>query len=200
MSNFLVSLLAVAHGVLVAAAAWAAPWRQVIGVSSRLHLLLGSTALLALLWEFGRGAWSLLGLTTVTLLFGAPLAIVAGSMAHCAQWLGREFDLATVLASAWIEVAIPVTVSWLMLSAVTRWGPNNLFAYTLGAGFLGGALSRAAELGVFVGLSGYDLALEAIVLLAFAEGFVNGMLVTAFAVYKPHWMRTLDERRYIDGA
>lgn len=198
MNAYLMVLLATLQGVLALAAIGVAPWRELLRVPVRVHLLLGSTVVLAALLGFAGAGWSILGLSTATLLLGAPLALLAGTAAQLAVALSAGVGPAAALAAAWVEVSIPVTVTVLALRAVTRWGPDHLFAYVLGVGFFGAILARVAALIGFVALSGRPLPIELVALLAFAEGFINGMLVTVLAVHKPHWMRTLDERRYID--
>ncbi|GAA5218011.1 hypothetical protein GCM10025776_25130 [Corallincola platygyrae] len=35
-------------------------------------------------------------------------------------------------------------------------------------------------------------------LLMFPEGLLNGMAITLLAVYKPHWLKTYDDRIYLN--
>jgi uncharacterized membrane protein len=38
-----------------------------------------------------------------------------------------------------------------------------------------------------------------IFLVMFSEGFINGMCVSALAVFYPDWVKTFDDRFYLDG-
>ena len=79
----------------------------------------------------------------------------------------------------------------------------------LGGGFIGGIVVRLGltlllyTMAVAAGdnsllATSSDKYLPWLLLLAFPEGFINGMVVSAMAVFFPHWLRSLDEYRYID--
>ena len=81
MNSYLSGVLAVMHCVLLLAAASAAPWRALLAVPVRLHLLFASVLALTLTWALTGSEWSVLGLASVTLLLGAPLALIVGTAA-----------------------------------------------------------------------------------------------------------------------
>ena len=98
----------------------------------------------------------------------------------------------------------PVSV----LRATQRHLPPNFFVYAFAAGFLAPALGLGAA-----GLAGASaLALTGVadagvvfgdyvpilLYLAFAEGTLTGMLVTLLVVYRPQWVATFDDARYLD--
>ena len=87
--------------------------------------------------------------------------------------------------------------------------PPNFFVYVFVAAFFGAGLSlgvagiagavaltlgggRAAEL-VFGEYVPY------LIYLAFGEATVSGMVLTLAVVYRPHWVATFDDARYITG-
>ncbi len=37
-----------------------------------------------------------------------------------------------------------------------------------------------------------------LLLMMFSEGFINGLCISAMAVFFPHWLKTFDERFYLD--
>lgn len=188
-----------------------APWGALLAVPSRLHLMFG--ALLGCI-----GLWSLniriadtvtihlLGMTTVTLLLGWCFALICGSLALLAQLLVTQEPLAALPAAWLLTVAAPTTLSAWLVWRLSALRVQNLFIYTLGAGFGGGMLS---VLGVallalpvlwLIGLD--DAAAQAlagwpaIALVLFPEGFINGMLVTAACVFFPGAVKTFDEGFY----
>ena len=188
-----------------------APWGALFAVPARLHLLFGTLLGCVALWSLNiRIADSLtihlLGMTTVTLLLGWCFGVICGSLALLVQLLVMAEPLAA-LPPAWLlSVAVPATLSsWLVrrLSAVRV---QNLFIYTLGAGFGGGMLSALAVALVSLpllwiigleelaaqGLRGWPV----ISLVLFPEGFINGMMVTAACVFFPGAVKTFDESFY----
>jgi uncharacterized membrane protein len=199
--------------IQLAALAWAlrvAPWRQLLQVPSRFHLVFGSVLFLLLLGlmqirVLPQARVHLLGLTVVTLLLGAPLALLAGSAALLLQTLLQQMAPAAALFNGVLNVTAPVLTTAAVLHLAVRFGPRNLYVYLLGAGFLGGALSMLiafAGAAALLWLAGADRALQQwspalAPLLAFPEGFLNGALVTMLAVYVPSWLKTFDDSHFL---
>ncbi len=199
---------------MVAAAAYT-PWRPLRRSPGRVHLVAGGAVACLLLWLLNIRmvdglVLHLLGVTTLTLVVGWSLALLAGTAA-----LGA-FVLAADLAAggfpvAWVfTVAMPATVSWLFARALYRPRLRNPFFYILGAGFCGGALvvlvDAVAALVLFsaLGLDRWvDVALGVwplIFLVMFSEGFINGMCIAALAIFYPDAVKTFDDRFYLDDA
>jgi uncharacterized membrane protein len=197
---------------IVAVSVWRAPWREVLSVPRRQHLLFGALIVLTLLWQVsGRIApqvhLHLLGITSVTLMLGVPLTILVGTAACLVDALIVHRDWMLIGANALFNATVPALVSAAVLHAILRYGPRNLFAYMLGAGFGGGALSMLAVMLVMLvifALTGQtrafaDWASPLLLLAMFPEGFVNGAVVSSLAVYKPHWLRSYDDHYFLDG-
>lgn len=193
-------------------ALWRAPWQLVLHTPTRSHLLFGAAVALMLLWRSSgpvapQVELHLLGMTTVTLLLGLPLALIVGTASSVALAVVGWLPWSTALAHALINTALPAFVTSAVLHLVVRYGPRNLFMYMLGVGFLGGGLSMLATLLATMGLlaaAGHaDIMQEwysVVVLLAmFPEGFLNGAIVTSLAVYRPDWLKTFDDHHYLDG-
>jgi len=78
----------------------------------------------------------------------------------------------------------------------------------LDAGFLGGALGLSGGLATRALLlasqelvtwsQAMEQGIELLPLLAFPEGLMNGMAVTLMAVYRPQWLATFDERKFLN--
>jgi uncharacterized membrane protein len=205
---------AVLMAVVVGAAAATAPWRALRAAPARQHLLFGGMIALLLLWlltiRVSEGVWiHLLGITTLTMIVGWRFTVLGASFVLVAHLLllGIPVSAAPV---AWVfSVALPATATRLLVHGLRRHGAKNLFIYLLGAGFGGGlacvALIALASL-PFLWLIGQPRWLAAAVenapllwLLMFPEGFINGMLVTAFTVFFPGGVKTFDEAFYLDG-
>ena len=192
------------------------PVKAILAVPTRQHLVLGSVVFLFCLWLGGvklENDWlriHLLGITVITLLIGWAPSILAGTAAllvitamGITSWpaLGINFAL---------SVLIPASISQLWLLLISKARLNNLFIYMLGGGFFGAVFSR-----LFMALALYLLAqlapassplaevtetyLPYLLLSAFPEGFINGTILSAVTIYFPHWVRSFDDKRYLDS-
>ncbi len=95
---------------------------------------------------------------------------------------------------------------WLALAAgaaIRRWLPAHLFVYILGRGFFGTALAVTASGMAHTlltelpqGLVTSDL-LVVHWLMGWGEAMATGMLVATMAVFRPQWLATFNERRYL---
>lgn len=193
MNSYLSSVLAVMHCVLLLAAASAAPWRALLAVPLRLHLLFSSVLALALSWTLTGNEWSVLGLASVTLLLGAPLAVIVGTVAECGVAMLGDVPVRMLLTAAWVDVAIPVTVTLLMLRAATLWRPGDRRVYTLLAAGVGGMLSRLAQLLASSVIAKLSLSPETMLLMVLAEGLVNAAIIAILSACRPQWLQTLSE-------
>lgn len=193
--------------------AWAVPrlpWAQLRAVPARLHLLGGAFLFLVGLWGIHARLNPLfvahpLGITAVTLLLGAPLAVWIGTLAQLADLVLRGGGSSLLLVDSLLNVSLPAAVTMACLRLAVRHGPRNLYVYLLGVGFFGAGLSMLAVcLGtlLLIALAGQLRLLQGwspavFLLLMFPEGFSNGALVTMFAVCVPDWMKTFDDRHFL---
>jgi hypothetical protein len=111
-------------------------------------------------------------------------------------------------AANWLLMgAVPVGVSWALFRLIDGKLPNHLFIYVFLNAFFGAALAVAAvglASTAFAALAGayplgylLDEYLPYYLLMAWAEAFATGMLITVMVVYKPEWVATFDDRRYL---
>ena len=179
-----------------------APWRALMARQERMTALGVSIAVLPLLWSMspplpGGIYLHLLGMTTVTLIFGWQLALLAGLLAGGVLVFVGNWPLPALPINYLLTVAIPVLVSAAILGAANRLRRTNLFVYMLGVGFFGSmaALGATLMLGNHLFDTGLDHAL--VMLLTFPEGFVNGAIISALTVFYPELVRTYDDERYL---
>lgn len=190
-----------------------ADWRAIAQVPMRQHLLYASLLFLILLWMISvRHIEGLLlhfaGLTTVTLLVGWRFALMIGAIATIAYTLIVGQELAAAPLAWLLSVVVPASVSRLLVYELRRIRFRNLFIYLLGAGFGGGVLSAIgiAVAGLVVlSLTGQadrvDYALDnwpMIALIAFPEGFINGMVLSVIVVWYPDTVKTFDSVKYLE--
>ncbi len=186
-----------------------APWAALAAVPSRLHLVLGASLGCTCLWLLsvdlgGSVRVHLLAMTSMTLLLGWCLAVLAGGLALLLQVLLLGEPLLALPAGWVLGVVLPASLSSWLVARLPR--QQNLFVYTLGGGFFGGMLSAlavAAATLLTLWLAGEaELARRGLevwpmlALLLFPEGFINGMLVTAACVFFPGAVKTFDEHLY----
>jgi uncharacterized membrane protein len=167
---------------------------------------------LPLLWSFAIPVASglalhLFGMPLFVLMFGRALAmtgislsVVAFTALHDGLWsnLGMNLLLLAVLPAYCGEAVMRIT---------KRFFPHHLFVYLLGNGFFG-ALLMLATIGLAsvaahrFWVSGAPLQFDILaymLLLAWGEAFLTGLLLTMFTVYRPQWVLTFDDQVYLDG-
>jgi uncharacterized membrane protein len=198
---------------LLAVAMLRAPWRR-LADPSRQHAWLGSIVLLSGLWMMRAGiqpglGFHLLGATVCTLMFGPWLAFVAMTLVVAGAALAGVIDLAGLPITALLMGALPIAVSLGILRASQRWLPSHFFVYIFAVAFFGAAaamlITGVAASGLLVASGAY--ALETVrsdylpwyLLLSWAEAFVSGGAVTLMVVYRPQWVATFDDARYLTG-
>jgi len=192
-----------------------APWALIASNSERQHLVFGASILLGLFWLLRVEALAILTfhpllMTAVTLMVGWHFAMLAGAIAQLVL-LATGFDHWHMVGVNYlVTVMIPATVSYAVVKASQRIALKNLFVFLFGAGFLGAALCSVAvaiTTLMLLLLAGYDLSIgelandaPLLLLLMFPEAFLNGTIVTAITVFKPHLMKTFNEEFYLGNS
>ncbi|MGL4249085.1 MAG: energy-coupling factor ABC transporter permease [Aeromonas sp.] len=176
------------------------------------HLLLGSAIALMPLWCLRAGLHDglevhFLGLTTLTLLLGWRLALLAPCLTLLVLGYFGVTNLADFGWQALIGIALPVATSWLLFLASWAWLPRHLFVYIFVAAFLGGAVTisvKVAASALLMGLSDnypwHTITADYLSiwpLLLFPEALLNGMAMTVLAIYRPHWVYTFFDHTYL---
>jgi uncharacterized membrane protein len=207
----LTALLALAALAALAWAAAAAPWRKLgdveaVGVygAMMLALLVLRVADIALAPGV---SLHFLGAMLATLMFGWAFALLALAAATLAAAVIEGQGMAMLLVEFAFGALVPVLAGWWLLAATRRWLPRNPFAFFLGAGFGGGALTLALALLAKAGwlaLAG-SLPVEVIVAnylvpvpaMMFGEGFFTGGAAAILAAYRPAWVAMFDDAFYL---
>jgi len=202
-----------AYALVLLYALYRAPWWHLRGAES-LNVLLGACVAAMLVWTLKAGIspglyFHSLGATTLTLMFGWQFAIIATGVITLAITISGGAGWESYAANALVMGVVPVLVSYGIYAMVDRRLPNHFFIYVFLSAYGGGVLSivgTGLAAMVLLTLSGvYPLArvthefLPYIPLLAFPEGFLNGMLMTGLIVLRPQWVSTFDDERYLRG-
>jgi len=189
-------------------------WRR-LAEAQWLNLFLGATVAVLALWQIRTGfkpglSFHLYGLAALTLMFGFWRATFSGVLILLANAAFGHASWGALGVDALLMAALPAAVSWGVYRLIERRLPNHFFIYVLGNGFFGAALSVAAvglattALLALAGAYPLDYLLTqytpyATVLLGWAEAFSTGMAVTVMAVYRPAWLETFDDAKYIQN-
>ncbi len=179
-----------------------------------MNVWLGMVVLLVLLWSMKAGVkpglgLHLVGATLFTLSFGPELAFVGLSLVAAGVTVNEGVGYFAYAANALLLAGGGVLLSHGLFRLLSRLLPRHFFVYIFVNGFLGAALTilgLGALVTFVLGISGvyaWDyLASEYFpyfMLLAFAEAWLSGMILTLFVVYRPDWVSSFDDSSYLLG-
>ncbi len=189
-------------------------WRR-LADPVRLNIFLGATVAVLALWQIRTGikpglAFHFYGVAALTLMFGFWRAVLAGVLILLVNAAFGRGSLTALGLDALLLAALPAAVTWNLFHLLERRLPNHFFIYVLGNGFFGAALSVAAiglaTTAVMALAGAYPLEYllsyytpYATLLISWAEAFTTGMAITMMAVYRPAWLETFDDVRYVQN-
>jgi len=190
-----------------------APWRR-LAEGDLVHVFGGAIVCEIVLWTLkatigGAFTFHLLGVTGFTLAAGPQLALIGSAIAvplqiavHGGKWENAGIGFVTM-------AAIPVAVAWTVHRSAQRRLPPNFFIYIFVGAFFGagaalgaGSLAAAAALAYGAGVPAHLVFGEYVpylLFLAWGEAMLTGMVVTLLVVYRPQWIVTFDDARYLKG-
>lgn len=193
-------------------AAWRVDWRALMHSGPRLNALLGFAVIMTLLWSLRAGVLPglnlhLLGAMAACLMFGPCLALFALALVLTGISLNGAVEWA-----AWPINFVVMGLAPVMFAQAIRWFaerrlPGHFFIYIFVMAFAGSALVVLFS-GLFAVLllaAGGAYAWSQLVseylpyflLLAFSEAWISGAVTTMMVVYRPEWVSTFDDRRYL---
>lgn len=201
------------YGIALYFAVRMAHWRRLRN-SEQLHVFLGACVALILLWQVRAQVdplWSfhLLGVTTVTLMFGWSLAIIASSLALLAITFNGDQGWSGLLINSITVGVLPITLTQVILVLVRSLLPKNFFIYVLVNGFLTAGFVALASGYLATGLllaSGarslpeleYNF-IPYFPLMFLPEAILNGWLTTILVLYRPRWVVSFSDDLYLKG-
>ena len=199
------ALAAVALGLALALR----PWRLLRGRPALLTPLLATLVVLPWLWALPalhrmplQLQWS--GAVLVLLMLGWPLAVPTLLAVGALAWAISPMAAEAALAQAVWQGVVPATLALAAGAAIRRWLPPNPFVYVLGRGFLTAVVclfaSRLLAQALGTPLPSSPGAMGMVVaqwLMAWGDAFLTGMLTAIFVAFKPEWLLTWSDRRYL---
>jgi len=178
------------------------------------HVYFGAMVMLMLLWGIKAGispglGFHHLGATLFTLMFGWPLAISGLAAILFASLLLQHNELLVFGINGLLSIVVPVFSSVAILKLSQKYLSDNFFIYIFVVAFFGAgiavAMSRFSAMFILSLVNAYPdarLVAESLLytpLFMFPEMFITGMLISIFVVYRPDWVITFDDERYIIG-
>ncbi|MDG6773466.1 energy-coupling factor ABC transporter permease [Thiomicrorhabdus sp. ZW0627] len=208
--SWMVGSLLIWAGLLV----WSlrtAPWYKVHNDKEAQHVLLGASMVVFLVWLFGASignglTFHFLFMTTLTLMFGPQFAFIAMSLALVGVTLQSDLGFMAFGLNAILMGVIPIFITWWMARWAYKVLDHNIFVFVFFNAFLSASVGIVMSLGVSAlvlyaaEIHSYDILKQSFIpyipLMATPEGFVNGMLMTAFILFKPEWVSSFSDREY----
>lgn len=185
------------------------PWRTLNPVA--LNAWMGACVVVMLFWSLKGGfkpglEFHLLGGAAFALMAGPWLALIGLAIVLAAVSAYGMAEWSAFGVNYLVMAALPVTLTGLTLRLARRL-PANYFVYIFFNAFLTGWLSFfCAGLLAVCTLALADAyppdylfgdALSFYFLLSWSEAFTTGLVLAIFVVYKPHWVATFDDQRYL---
>jgi uncharacterized membrane protein len=203
-----------AHGLLLLSIVVLvrAPWARLRDAAT-LNLWLAAIVVLMLLWSVKTGvkpglSLHVLGATALTLMFGPGLAFVALALVVAAITLAGQAGWQAYSMNLLLLGGMPIAVSHALFKLVDRRLPNHFFVYVFINAFFGGALAMGVTglvSTLIVALAGVypmdyltDQYLPYYMLMAWSEALLTGMAVSLMVVFRPAWVATFDDTRYLN--
>jgi uncharacterized membrane protein len=201
------------YGATLLVALRRAPWRWLRNTAD-LNIWLAVCLTLVLVWSMRAslevGAHlHFLGAMLLTLMFGWYFALIGMALVMLGAAALGHLDWLSLGLNGLLMSAIPISFSYLVFLLVEWRLPHNFFIYIFVTAFWGAALSMAltaltstlmlawaSELTWSELRRGY---LPFGLLLSFPEGFVTGFLMSIFVVYRPEWVYTFRDEKYLKG-
>jgi uncharacterized membrane protein len=213
LPSFLNGLLLVFYGLAMVMALRLAPWRR-FHTAGLIHAFLGSVLVLILLWHaqvlVKPGlSFHLMGLTTLTLMFGWSLAVIGASLALVGVCFNTGVGWESFGVNALIGGVVPVTLTQVLLVLIRAYLPRNFFVYVLVNGFLTAGLVGIATgflvTGLLVATGAYSfMELKQVFvpffpLMFLPEAIINGWVMTVLVAFRPQWVYSFRDEEYLHG-
>jgi len=150
----------------------------------------------------------MLGATLLTLMFGPHLAMIGLFVVLSLITLFGHAGLEAFGLNFLLMAALPVFFSHHLFKWVDKKLPNHFFIFILANSFFGAAIAIAlcgltatlilAASGIYKSDYLYSNYLIYYILMGWSEAFLTGMAATLMVVYRPSWMCTFDDKRYLN--
>lgn len=213
LPELLIWLSSIAVLALLLAVSFRLNWMQLYkrGI---LNVWLFSVFALAIVWMIRAGIDDgynvhLLGTMLFALMFGWRLGVIGISLVGVLICAWGNILLQNLPLTILVNAFFAVTLCYLIFLIIEHFLPHNLYIYLYLSAFFGAAISycitgtlAAAMLWLFGLESWSSLAneyLPFLYLMSFAESFLTCGLLTLLVVYRPEWVFSFRDERYLEG-
>jgi uncharacterized membrane protein len=185
------------------------PWR-ILRARALQNPWLACLVLLPALWMGQRAmpagaTLQLSGACLMVLMFGWPVTVLSlVPIALVGSWLGDLGFAQGLSRLAWHGMAA-ASLGLALGLATRRWLPHNLFVYILARGFFVTAVAMfiAGSVAAWRQPLPAGLQLESLLLgqwlMSWGEAVTTGMLTSIFVAFKPEWLASWSDQRYLHG-
>ena len=188
-----------------------APWHKFKQSDNR-HVFFGAVVLLMIIWSLRAGItpgqnFHLLGVTALCLMFDWQFALMAVSLIVTGTTLNGAGSWETYAVNVLLMGAIPILLTRVLLYLTQRFLPRNFYIYIFANAFFTAALASLLTgytAYLLLSLSGVYTAevlqqqyLPFLLLMAFPEAFLNGLIMSGLVAYQPEWVATFHDRWYL---
>ncbi len=197
--------------VILARAAWTAPWRALWRNNEQFNALIGLTLWIGALWLLPVGVHAglklhPLGATLFFLMFGWQIAslMLAGILLVTLQYNGT--DLTVFGSIGLLMIALPIAASGLFFLLFQRFVKKNYFSFILLNGYLCGFLTMllvalcngllVATLGSYSRFTFDNVYLAYLPIIGSAESVLTGAFISGFAAFLPKAVAHFDPDIY----
>ena len=190
-----------------------APWRRLLEMG-RSHAYFAALVVVMLLWSLRADVvqglqFHLLGVTSLTLMFGWSLALIGATvalvgviLAGWSDWSGFSFSFITLALA-------PISLTYISLILVRSYLPKHFVIYVFINAFVTGGLVGmscgylSAAILVMSGAYSFselqDTVMPFFPIMFSPEGVFNGWIMTLMVVLKPEWVYSFSDEEYLDG-
>jgi uncharacterized membrane protein len=148
------------------------------------------------------------GASLLTAMFGPSIALVILFPVALLGIYAVQGNIMEASQQYFFVCAVPVAFSYLSILLIKKFIPKHLFILILGNGYVaafastifsGIALLVAQQLlGHISNNFDFEGWLLALIIIAFMEGSLSGMLLAIFLIFRPHWVATYNEESYMN--
>lgn len=192
-------------------AIYRAPWPIILQKDSS-NILFASCAVLFLFWHLRINledglSIHLLGSTILTLMFRWQVALMSNAIILLGITLTSQADFQAFAMNAILMGVIPIGITHFFWRINERFLPANYFIYIFFAAFLAGGVSILTTGYISYRLLSLlpnplieevlDQYMMIFIPIMYPEAFISGAVISIFVIYKPEWIATFDDRRYL---
>ncbi|MGB0713432.1 MAG: energy-coupling factor ABC transporter permease [Gammaproteobacteria bacterium] len=200
------------YALVILLAAWTTPWAR-LKDSRTLNVWLGTIVVLIVLWNLRAHLddglnLHLLGATAMALMFGWHLGLIGMGVVNAVMVLLGNIHPWNLGMNGLVYTVVSISLAYTIFLVQEAKLPRNFFVYIFVSAFFGAwvvVVGTGVVSTLLLTLSDmqshmlFQVYLPFYIPLGFSEAWLTGAHLSVFAVYKPHWVYTFRDERYLLG-